>query len=731
MQRLTTLPAPGNPAPTRLLRLGSLVGAVLILGCSAPAGPEPTLTSGETQAPDLRADLIVLDATPAGIAAAISVERAGFQALILSPYERIGGLTTHGLGATDVGNKAAIGGLAREFYEALGAHYAQAEHWTRETRAEFRGRGHSAGDAAAWTFEPQVALETLERWLATEGVEVVRGAELDRHSLRFAPGSHGARRIESLALTDGRRVAGRVFIDASYEGDLLAAADVPHTFGREPNGRYGESLNGVQLGRAVHHQFGTAVDAYWQPGNPDSGLLPELDGRGVDPDGSGDDGLQAFCFRLCLTDDPECRVAFRKPEGYDPRRYELLLRWFDGGADWVPLHHVRMPNRKTDTNNNGPVSTDWIGGNRGWLQADLAGRAELSSAHREWIAGLLWTLGHHPRVPKSVRDEHNRWGFAADEFPDSDHFPPRLYVREGRRLVGDLVMTEHHCRGRDLAPEPIGLAAYTMDSHNVHRRVVNGEVLNEGDVQVGGFPPYPIGYRALLPASGTVDNLAVPVCLSASHIAYGSIRMEPVFFVLGQAAGTAAVLALQNNGSLHDVDYGSLRERLLAAGAVLEWSGAVRATTKGLDPTRIPGVVFDDSEAEFEGPWAESTSSSAFVAGGYRHDGRTGGGRRAHFRIEAPAGLWRLELGQPAHDNRATNVRVQVRRGAEVIETRVNQRAGAPGLTWLELTELELLTPTELRVTIDNAGADGYVIVDALRLIPKDQGEADNDDSDG
>ncbi|MHC4375043.1 MAG: FAD-dependent oxidoreductase [Planctomycetota bacterium] len=731
MQAPTPCPAPGSAVQAPFMRVGLLACAMLIFGCSAPATQDAPPAQGETEAPAFTADLVVLDATPAGIAAAISVERAGFQALILSPYERIGGLTTSGLGATDVGNKAAIGGLAREFYEALGAHYAAAEHWTRETRDEFRGRGHAAGDAAAWTFEPQVALETLERWLASEGVQVVRGAELDRGSLRFAEGAGGARRIESLALTDGRRVAGRVFIDASYEGDLLAAADVPHTFGREPNERYGETLNGVQLGRAVHHQFGAPVDAYWQPGDPDSGLLPELDGRGVVPEGSGDDGLQAFCFRLCLTDDPERRVPFAEPAGYDPRRYELLLRWFDGGADWVPMHHVRMPNRKTDTNNNGPVSTDWIGGNRGWLEADLAGRAELSAAHREWIAGLLWTLAHHPRVPEGVRAEHNRWGFAADEFSDTDHWPPRLYVREGRRLVGDLVMTEHHCRGRDLAPEPIGLAAYTMDSHNVHRRVVNGQVLNEGDVQVGGFPPYPIGYRALLPPSGTVDNLAVPVCLSASHIAYGSIRMEPVFFVLGQAAGTAAVLALQDNGSLHDVPYGPLRERLLAAGAVLEWSGAVRARTTGLDPASIPGLVFDDAEAEFEGPWAESTSSAEFVAAGYRHDGQTGGGRRAHFDIEAPAGHWRLELGQPAHDNRATNVRVLVRGGEVAIETNVDQRAGAPGVTWREVAQLDLKAPTELRVTIDNEGADGYVIVDALRLIPWNEAKADTDGSDG
>lgn len=712
------------------------LGALLIFGCQAPApagarAGDAGSSGSQVAGVDLAADLVVLDATPAGIAAAITAERAGHEALILSPYERIGGLTTSGLGATDVGNKAAIGGLAREFYEALGAHYADESHWTREARSGFRGRGHAAGDSAAWTFEPGVALEVLEGWLAEEGVDVVRGAELDRSSVRFTEGVGGARRVASIALTDGRRVAGRVFVDASYEGDLLAAAGVPHTYGRESNSLYGETLNGVQLGRAVHHQFGAPVDAYVVPGDPSSGLLPELDGRGAVAEGSADDGLQAYCFRLCLTDDPDARVAFSEPEGYDPRRYELLLRWFDGGADWVPMHHVRMPNRKTDTNNNGPVSTDWIGGNRGWLEADLAGRERISADHRAWIAGLLWTLAHHPRVPEAVRAEHNRWGFAADEFVDSGHWPPRLYVREGRRLVGDLVMTEHHCRGAAVAPESIGLAAYTMDSHNVHRRVVDGRVLNEGDVQVGGFPPYPIGYRALLPASGTVDNLAVPVCLSASHIAYGSIRMEPVFFVLGQAAGTAAVLALEGNGSLHHVDYGSLRDRLLAAGAVLEWSGAVPSRTVGADPASIEGLVFDDAQAEFEGPWAESTSSSEFVGAGYRHDGQTGGGRRAHFDVEVPAGRWKLQLGQPAHGNRATNVRVRVRGEGVAVETTVDQQAGAPGLAWQDLVELDLRSPAELRVTIDNDGADGYVIVDALRALPVEDSRAGEGSNDG
>lgn len=707
--------------PLELTLLGlTAVQPLWSSGCSSGSGPqeghpieeEPRLTA------ILEADLVVLDATPAGLAAAIEASRAGHSALVLSPHAHLGGLTTSGLGATDIGNKEAVGGLAREFYELLGGHYAELDSWRAEEREDFRGRGHAPEDAAAWTFEPHVAEAILEAWIEREGVAVIREAPLDRTRIRLEAGADGVPRIHSLWLEDGREVHGRVFVDASYEGDLLALAEVPHTSGREANGTYGEELNGSQLGHAVHHQFGTRVSAYREPEDPSSGLLAELEGRGPVPDGTGDKGLQAYCYRLCLTDNPELQVAFRKPDGYDAARYELLLRWFDGGADWIPLHHVRMPNLKTDTNNNGPVSSDWIGGNRGWLAADHQGRAKIAAEHRLWCEGLLWTLVENPRVPVAVRNEHNRWGLAQDEFGDNDHWPYRLYVREGRRLVGDLVMTEHHCRGDRVAAEPVGLAAYTMDSHNVHRLVVDGHVLNEGDVQVGGFPPYPIGYRALLPQAGTVGNLVVPVCLSASHIAYGSIRMEPVFFVLGQAAGAAASLAMERDCDLHGVPYTSLRERLLRGRAVLEWTGGQPQQLRGVSLDTLKGQVVDDCEATFDGPWAKSQSSPEFIGEGYRHDGHTSGGRRARFELELTKGLWRIELGQAAHPNRASNALVRVSCGAVQRELRVDQRGTEPGLLWIDLGELQLVEPGRVQVELDNSGADGYVIADAVRALP-------------
>jgi hypothetical protein len=708
-------------------------------------------------------DLVAYDSTPAGLSAAIAARRAGLSALVLSPYPHLGGLTTSGLGATDVGHPDAIGGLGREFYLRVAAHYAGGD-----------TRWDQPGLSPQFRFEPKVAEALLEAWLAAEGVEVWRGIELTELRLESVPappdspatlpGQASAKRIAALSLRDGRVITPGVVIDASYEGDLLPLAGVPCRVGREANAEYGESLNGVQFGRAVHHQFGAAVDAYLRPGEPESGLLPEVDGSPVQADGSGDGLLQAFCFRLCLTQEPTNRVPFSEPPGYDPERYELLLRWFDAGADWLPLHPVDLPNRKTDTNNNGPVSSDWIGGNRGWLAASLSERAEIAQQHQAWQAGLLWTLASHRRVNEKVRREAATWGLAADEFIDNGHWPYRLYVREGRRLVGDLVMSEAHCRGTLVAAEPIGLAAYTMDSHHVRRLVQNGQVWNEGDVQVGGFPPYPIGYRALLPPAGSVLNLGVPVCLSATHIAYGSIRMEPVFFVLGHALGQAAALA--KHGNLQAVDYQQLRAALLAQGQVLEWpSGpaesektaitAITAITKtaatALDPSHLslpPGstlvALLDDSAAHFTGPWAESRASSSYLSTGYRHDAGSGGGRRAEWRLTLPSGRYCLELGFPPANNRAANTKVRwsVTPKPEAPNTqvstssastshgssspasnpqtlRIDQRQPGPDQAtyrWAPLGNLDLEAPCEVLVEVFNDQADGIVVVDALRV---------------
>jgi len=381
------------------------------------------------------------------------------------------------------------------------------------------------------------------------------------------------RRIRSLTLTDGQRVEGRVFVDATYEGDLLAAAGVSYMVGREPNERFGESLNGVQNARATKHQFPDGIDPYVVPGDPTSGFLPGLDSDEL-ADGSGDARMQAFCFRLCLSDHAANRVPFPKPAGYDERDYELLFRLLATGytQPWFTLSG--MPNHKTDTNNHGPFSSDAIGLSHEWPEASDARRAELFDAHVRYQQGFMWTLVHHERVPEGVRAKLAPWGLAKDEFVASGNWPDRLYVREGRRLVGVEVITEQHCLGQRVCEWPVGMAAYTMDSHNVRRTVRPGpdgklQVKNEGDVQVGGFGPYPIGYGALVPKPTECTNLIVPVALSATHMAFGSIRMEPVFFVLGQSAGTAAVHTLEQDVDVQTIDRARLTERLLADGQIL------------------------------------------------------------------------------------------------------------------------------------------------------------------
>jgi len=384
---------------------------------------------------------------------------------------------------------------------------------------------------------------------------------------------------------EGTEYCGKMFIDATYEGDLLAAAGCTYTVGREANAVYGETLNGVQTAQARFHQFADGVSPYVKPDDPKSGLLPNVEP--YDPnltDGQGDKRMQAYCFRMCLTDVPENRIPFAKPANYEERDYELLFRAFaakpksafEGDITWklMPWINSKMPNRKTDTNNRDPFSTDFIGRNWNWPEASYAERERIRRAHLDYQKGLMWTLANHPRVPKIVRDVVSKWGTCRDEFRDGlgDGWQSQLYVREGRRLVGDYVMTEHNCVKRRLAARPVAMAAYTMDSHNVRRHVgADGFVHNEGDVQVGcSKGPYGIDYGAIIPKRGECANLFVPVCLSASHIAFGSIRMEPVFFALGQAAATAAAQAIAADCVVQDLPYGPLAARLLADGQVIQ-----------------------------------------------------------------------------------------------------------------------------------------------------------------
>ena len=544
--------------------------------------------------PETARDVVVYGGTPGGIAAAIEAGRHGARVVLVEPGTRVGGLTTGGLGQTDIGNKEAFGGIALEFYRRIARWYRDDRHWTRQDRAEYMPDGQCSGTKGAdsmWTFEPSAALAVLEEWLREEGVEVVKNARLDRG--RGGVAVSDGPRISSFRTEDGRTFRGRVFVDATYEGDLMAAAGVSYHVGREANSVYGETVNGIQRARADTHQFWPGVDPYVVKGDPSSGLLPGVSPDVPDPDGAGDARVQAYCFRACLTDDPANRIPFEKPAAYDPLDYELLLRQLEAsgrpenaavakawqkGPPWI---NSKMPNRKTDTNNRNAFSSDFVGGSWRWPEASHAVRSRILREHLEYQKGLYWTLANSPRVPGPVRREVARWGTCRDEFHDGlgGGWQNQLYVREARRMKGEYTMTERNCRGAASAPRPVALAAYQMDSHNCRRHVgADGFVRNEGDLQdwvaADGsrpFPPYPVDYGAIVPKRAECGNLLVPVCVSASHAAFGSIRMEPAFFALGHAAGAAAAIAVRSGIPVQDVSYGELRETLLSEGQVLDW----------------------------------------------------------------------------------------------------------------------------------------------------------------
>lgn len=491
-------------------------------------------------------DLVVYGGTSAGVVSALQAARMNKTVIVVHPGRHLGGLTSGGLGATDIGNKKAIGGISREFYTRLGRHYGKEE---------------------AWTFEPHVAEDTFKAMVAEAGIPIAYDQRLDLG--KGVEMDHG--RIVAIVMESGRRFHGRMFIDATYEGDLMAKAGVSYHVGRESNATYGETLNGVQTKQAIYHQFECPIDPCVIAGDPGSGLLPGIQEDGPGEEGSGDRRVQAYNFRMCLTNDPANRMPFPKPEKYDPLRYELLLRYLNTGHWTVMGLSTPMPNNKTDTNNKGAFATDNIGMNYDYPDGNYAVRERIFKEHRDYQQGLMWFVANDPRVPEHVRTEMSRWGLPKDEFVDSAGWPPQLYVREARRLISDYVMTQHDCEGRTKIDDTVGLAAYTMDSHHVQRYAKDGRVWNEGDVEVGGFPPYPIAYRAIRPKRAECANLLVPVCLSASHIAFGSIRMEPVFMVLGQSAATAACLALDADTTVQDVDVTDLQERLRQDGQVLEW----------------------------------------------------------------------------------------------------------------------------------------------------------------
>ncbi len=498
-------------------------------------------------------DVVVYGATASGAMAAIAAAREGMHVVLLEPGAHVGGMLTGGLSATDVGNPNVIGGEALEFFERVGSYYDMQQY----------------GQKVSWRFEPHVGQAILLSMLKDAKVDVRFHERMgEKDGVRKSDG-----RITSLNTEDGNVWKGKVFIDATYEGDLMAATGVSFAWGREGVAQYGESLAGVRA-ETPGHQFKFKLSAYGVDGK----LLPEISPAPMAPPGSGDHEVQAYNFRLILTQDPANHVPFPKPENYDPHEYQLLanyLRGFQQQYGRPPRLNeltspVGIPNHKADLNNNGPFSTDYIGKDWTFPNASYAQRKAIWQDHIGYTKGFFYFLGHDPQVPVQLRKEVNTWGLAKDEFADTDHWPFQLYVRESRRMVGEYVMTQKDVQTERNKVDAIGMGSYNIDTHNFERVVMpDGSVQNEGNTEVP-VQPYQIPYGILVPRAKQVSNLLVPVCVSASHVAYSSLRLEPQYMIMGQAAGVAASMAARTDLPVQDVDIKLLQEKLLRQGAILE-----------------------------------------------------------------------------------------------------------------------------------------------------------------
>lgn len=542
-------------------------------------------------------DIVVYGGTSGGVIAAVQAARMGKTVALIEPGKHLGGLTSGGLGWVDVGNPQTIGGLAREYFHRVWEHYQDSANWKWEKKYEIRGQHTllSSDDQTMWVLEPSVAERLFDQMAAEANVMVVRNERLNRTSGVKKEGE----KIVSIAMESGRIFQAGMFIDATYEGDLMAASGVSCFVGREPNSRYKETINGIRP-LPIPGRFPVKIDPYRVKGDPGSGLLPRVYPDWGGKVGDGDQGVQAYNYRMCLTKVPENRLPVEKPAGYDEKQYEILFRFIEAGGmegDFFksPLtgnfdffKPDPVPNGKTDANNNGYISTDFVGMNWDYPEGDYATRARIANEHEQWQRGLIWTLQNHPRIPAKTRRYYAPWGLAKDEFTDNRNWPFQLYVREARRMIGNYVVTEHTALGREVASDPVGLGSYHMDSHAIKLFVSpQGFVTSEGGMFVHIPAPFGISYRAIIPRRGECTNLLVPVCASATHAAYGSIRMEPVFMVLGQSAATAASLAIDRNVALQDMPYSELRERLLSDRQIVNWTPPAPGNGANIQPDTI------------------------------------------------------------------------------------------------------------------------------------------------
>ena len=526
----------------------SRIGVALLLMVGASCAPQYQGVEHAGAPPPPMFDVVVYGGTAGGVLTAVAAAREGLNVALVEPGLHMGGMVSGGLGWTDYGRKEMIGGYSLEFFERVGAKY---------------------GRPIEWHFEPHVAEVVFNDLLKESGVHVMVQNRLRESSGVVKTGT----RVDGIALENGAVVRGRIFVDASYEGDLMAQAGVSYTWGREGTGEYHESLAGVR-DRTPLHQFRAAVS----PTDAAGMLLPEIMSRTPDAVGAADKRVQAYNFRLCMTKNPDNRVDWPKPANYSATRYELLARYLPAfektlgrplGINDVMKADL-LQNGKTDTNNNGAFSTDYIGGSYEYPEGTYATRARIRQAHVDYIQGFMYFLATDDRVPQALSVEMKQWGLCKDEFVDDDHWPYQLYVREARRMIGEYVMSQKDIQTDLTKPDSIGMGSYNSDSHNVQRRPTadGSAVENEGDMQVP-VTPYEIPFRTMLPKREQVTNLLVPVCFSATHVAYSTLRMEPQYMIFGQAAGVAAKMAIDHQQPVQDVDTMALSTKLLSQRAVL------------------------------------------------------------------------------------------------------------------------------------------------------------------
>jgi len=672
--------------------------------------------------------MVIYGGTSAGVIAAVQAKQLGKSVIIVGPDKHLGGLSAGGLGMTDTGNKAVIGGLARDFYHRIWKEYQKPETWRWQKPEEFGGKGQGTPavdgeQRTMWVFEPHIAEKVFEDYIKEFQIPVDRDEWLDRANGVKKSGT----RISSITMLSGKTYSGKIFMDATYEGDLLAAAGVDYHVGREANSVYGEEWNGVQVG-VLHHQhhFGglkQKISPYLIPNDPKSGLLPRISPNPPGEYGSGDKRLQAYCYRFCASNHPDNRIPFPKPDGYDPKQYELLVRIYEAGWDHTFNKFDDVPNHKTDTNNHGPMSTDNIGMNYDYPEASYERRREILREHRTYQQGWLYFIANDPRIPKAVQTKMQSWGLPKDEFLDNAGWPHQIYVREARRMIGNFVMTENELMKKRPTPDSVGMGSYTIDSHNTQRYVTaEGYVQNEGDIGVG-IRPYPIAYGAMVPKKGQGDNLFATICVSSSHIAYGSIRMEPVFMTLGQSAATAAAIAIDGNLAVQDVSYATLRERLLKDGQVLEHASSeapAKSKKAHTAVSSLPGIVVDDEDAILTGDWKASSSASSFIGNGYRHDSNKRDGKsQARFEAKLPkAGRYEVRFGYPPNSNRASNVAIEVHHAGGSQKITIDQKKTPPiDDTFVSLGVFEFSMNQPAAVIVSNLATDGYTVMDAVQWL--------------